>query len=78
MTKQELAQKTKAKYPPYKDIDDIELADKIIAKYPVYQSQITEEKQGINPVFLICLYTLLRLSLLCLSSLSSILYVSPT
>lgn len=44
MTKQELGQKIKLKYPQYKNIDDVELADKIIAKYPVYQSQITEEK----------------------------------
>ena len=45
MTKQELAQKVKAKYPQYQNIEDNELADKILAKYPVYQSQITE-KQG--------------------------------
>jgi len=45
MTKQELAQKIKAKYPQYNNIDDNELADKIIAKYPVYQSQITEQPQ---------------------------------
>jgi hypothetical protein len=42
MTKQELGQKMKVKYPQYQNIDDVELADKIIAKYPVYASQITE------------------------------------
>ncbi len=43
MTKQELAQKIKAKYPQYQSIEDNELADRIIAKYPVYQNQITEQ-----------------------------------
>lgn len=45
MTKLELAQRTKAKYPQYKDIDDNELAERILAKYPVYRSQITEQPQ---------------------------------
>lgn len=48
MTKQELAQKVKAKYPQYKDVDDLELADKIIAKYPVYKNQITDEQPNVN------------------------------
>ena len=48
MTKQELAQKIKAKYPQYQNIEDNELADKIISKYPVYQSQITEEQPKQN------------------------------
>lgn len=43
MTKQELSQKIKAKYPQYKDIDDNVLADKILEKYPVYKSQISEQ-----------------------------------
>lgn len=44
MTKKELAQQIKAKYPVYQNMDDLELADKIIQKYPVYWEQITEEK----------------------------------
>lgn len=44
MTKLELAQKVKAKYPQYASVNDLELADKVLAKYPVYQSQITEPK----------------------------------
>lgn len=47
MTKQELAQRTKQKYPQYAGMDDNELADKIIAKYPVYQSQIQEDKPSV-------------------------------
>jgi len=36
----DFAQKIKAKYPVYKDIDDKILTDKIIAKYPVYKDQV--------------------------------------
>lgn len=43
MTRQELAQKIKAKYPVYQDMDDMELAEKIIAKHPVYKDQMAEE-----------------------------------
>lgn len=42
MTKQELAQTIKAKYPQYQNIDDAVLVDKILAKYPEYQTRITE------------------------------------
>jgi len=49
MTKQELAQKIKTKYPQYKDEDDNTLADKILAKYPVYQSQITDSATPLTP-----------------------------
>ena len=45
MTKQELSQKIKVKYPEYANIDDNELADKIIAKYPVYKDQITDKTE---------------------------------
>jgi hypothetical protein len=48
MTKQELAQKIKAKYPQYQNIEDNELADKILEKYPVYQSQITEKQSALS------------------------------
>lgn len=40
MTIEELGQKTKAKYPQYKDIADGDLGQKILKKYPQYQSQI--------------------------------------
>ena len=52
----EFAQRIKAKYPEYKDMDNKELATKIIDKYPEYKSQVTfenidsalKEKQGID------------------------------
>lgn len=43
MTKQEFGQSVKAKYPQYKDLDDVELADKVLAKYPVYQYSMNIE-----------------------------------
>ena len=49
MTKEELAKKIKAKYPQYKNVNDVELADKIIAKYPVYKQQITASKPKAEP-----------------------------
>jgi len=36
----EFAEKIKAKYPQYKDMDNLELTNKIIAKYPVYKDQV--------------------------------------
>lgn len=36
------AEKIKAKYPQYKNVDDATLVQKIVTKYPVYQSQITD------------------------------------
>lgn len=45
----EFAQKVKAQYPQYKDIDDRELAEKMIAKYPQYSDKVTfETKKGID------------------------------
>ncbi|MDD2304504.1 MAG: hypothetical protein PHP53_07395 [Prolixibacteraceae bacterium] len=51
MTEQEIAQKpvnfqdfssmVKAKYPDYKDVDDLTLAKKIIEKYPEYRDQVS-------------------------------------
>lgn len=40
MNEKEFAQKIKAKYPQYKDVDDVELTTKILAKYPQYASQV--------------------------------------
>lgn len=40
MTEQEFAQKVKAKYPQYKDMNDAELTQKIVAKYPQYSASI--------------------------------------
>jgi hypothetical protein len=37
----EFAEKIKAKYPAYKDIDNRELSEKFIAKYPVYKEQVS-------------------------------------
>lgn len=45
MTTQEFAQKIKAKYPQYVDIDDKELVDKILKVHPQYQTQITDEME---------------------------------
>jgi len=36
----DFAAKVKAKYPDYKDVDDLELTNKIIAKYPEYKDQV--------------------------------------
>lgn len=36
----EFAEKIKAKYPQYKDMDNLELTNKIIEKYPVYKDQV--------------------------------------
>lgn len=40
MTPQEFSKTIKAKYPQYKNVDDLELAKKIIEKYPVYSSKV--------------------------------------
>lgn len=48
MTKKELGQRIKIKYPEYNNLDDEILADKIIAKYPVYGEQITKEKGAVS------------------------------
>lgn len=48
MTKKELGQRIKIKYPEYNNLDDEILADKIIAKYPVYGDQITQDKGAVS------------------------------
>ena len=52
LTVYEFAQKVKAKYPEYNDIDDVELAQKIIAKYPEYENIVTfeEPKKKEDPI----------------------------
>ena len=42
-TRSEFAQKIKAKYPAYAEMDDNELVDRMLKKYPTYKSQISEE-----------------------------------
>lgn len=37
----QFAEKIKAKYPQYKDVDNLELTKKMIAKYPEYKNQVT-------------------------------------
>ena len=43
LTRNQLADIIKAKYPQYSEIDNSELVDKIIAKYPVYKNQLIKE-----------------------------------
>ncbi len=45
LTRNQLADIIKAKYPQYAEIDNSELVDKIIAKYPVYKNKIIKENQ---------------------------------
>jgi len=45
LTVSEFAAKIKAKYPEYKDIDDLELSRKIVDKYPEYESVVVFEDQ---------------------------------
>jgi len=40
MKPEEFAQKIKAKYPEYKNVNDLELARSIVQKYPQYSSQV--------------------------------------
>jgi hypothetical protein len=40
VTPQEFSSKIKAKYPQYKDIDDVSLAKKMVEKYPEYSGQV--------------------------------------
>ena len=44
MNYNEFAQKIKAKYPEYADMDNLELTQKIIAKYPEYKEQVVFEQ----------------------------------
>ena len=41
LTPQQFAQKVKAKYPQYKDVDDVTLAKKMVEKYPEYAKQVS-------------------------------------
>ena len=43
LTRDQLADIIKAKYPQYSEMDNSELVDKIVAKYPVYNDQLIEE-----------------------------------
>lgn len=47
----EFAQRIKAKYPEYKDIDDTILTQKIIAKYPEYKEHVElgDDKKKVQP-----------------------------
>jgi hypothetical protein len=50
ITPEEFASKVKAKYPQYKDVDDVVLAQKMIEKYPEYKSQVTFPSEKKNLV----------------------------
>ena len=41
----EFAEKIKAKYPQYKDVDNYTLASKMVEKYPQYQGQVDLKKK---------------------------------
>ena len=43
----EFAEKIKAKYPQYKDVDNYTLASKMVEKYPQYQGQVDLKKKKI-------------------------------
>lgn len=43
LTRVQFAQKVKAKYPEYKDVDDEVLATKMLEKYPEYSSTVETE-----------------------------------
>lgn len=44
LTVDQLAEKIKAKYPSYQDMDNAVLVEKIIVKYPVYKEQLIDEQ----------------------------------
>lgn len=44
LTIEQFAQKVKAKYPEYKDVNDSELVNRMVEKYPEYKSRISYEK----------------------------------
>jgi len=52
ITPQEFAQKVKAKYPQYANVDDLTLAKKMVEKYPQYSNQVNFDtdvkKKGIG------------------------------
>lgn len=47
MTIQQFGASVKAKYPQYKDVDDVELGKKMLEKYPQYTSKVTN---GAEPI----------------------------
>lgn len=54
ITPQEFSSKIKAKYPQYKDIDDVSLAKKMVEKYPEYSGQVDfglKKKDGSQPTY---------------------------
>ena len=44
----EFANKIKAKYPQYKNVDNYELATKMVAKYPQYKDQVDLKKKEVS------------------------------
>ena len=48
MSPQEFAQKIKAKYPQYNEVDDTTLAQKMVEKYPQYASKVKFEQQPLE------------------------------
>lgn len=46
LTSQQFAEKIKAKYPQYAQVDDATLAQKVLAKYPQYQSSVSDAGQA--------------------------------
>lgn len=46
ITRAQFAQKIKAKYPEYKDIEDSVLTERMLAKYPEYKSSIIDGAGG--------------------------------
>ena len=42
----QFAEKIKAQYPSYSEMDNRELTEKILAKYPVYKDQVDFEKKS--------------------------------
>jgi hypothetical protein len=45
LTIEQFAQRVKAKYPQYKDVNDSILVDKIVAKHPEYKDRVNYEQQ---------------------------------
>ncbi len=43
LTIDQLAEKIKAKYPQYKDMDNNDLVEKILAKYPEYKNALKKK-----------------------------------
>jgi len=49
LTIEQFAQKVKAKYPEYKDVNDSVLVEKMVAKYPEYKTKINYETPKQQP-----------------------------